>query len=41
VLVWDGVEAAVDWMARHAPPWRQPAIEPAAFEPPAGFVLDR
>jgi len=41
VVVRDGVEAAVDWMARHAPPWRHPAVEPAAFEPPAGFVLER
>ena len=35
------VEAAVDWMQRHAPPWEHSAVEPAAFEPPTGYVLDR
>ena len=40
-VVVETVEAAVDWMQRHAPPWEHPAVEPAAFDPPAGFVLDR
>lgn len=36
-----GVKAAVEWMDAHDPPWRHPDVEPAAFDPPAGFVLDR
>lgn len=37
----EGVEAAVDWMKRNGPPWTHPDVEPAAFEAPPGFVLDR
>lgn len=36
-----GVKKAVEWMERHDPPWKHPDVEPAAFDPPAGYVLDR
>lgn len=37
----EGVEAAVRWMESNDPAWTHPAVEPAAFDPPVGFCLDR
>lgn len=37
----EGAKAAVRWMEINDPEWSHPAVEPAAFDPPVGFVLDR